>query len=105
EKQTDVNIALHMYRDCVQGSYDHVVLVSNDSDLAPAIQLVRNDFPNIICGVVIPSSTRKSRSLTQIAHWSRDGITENELEQSQLPQTIEYKTSSKTKQLHKPKGW
>lgn len=107
EKQTDVNIALHMYRDCSLNQCDHVVLVSNDSDLAPAIELIKKDFPNIVCGVVIPNTSRKSRSLTNLADWARDGLTEQELSDSQLPPSIEYRTGKKMKrkQLHKPEGW
>ena len=34
EKQTDVNIALNLYRDAVRGEFDQVVVCSNDSDMA-----------------------------------------------------------------------
>lgn len=38
EKQTDVNIALHMYRDAIKQHYTQQVLVSNDSDLELALK-------------------------------------------------------------------
>lgn len=107
EKQTDVNIALHMYRDCAQGRCDHAVLVSNDSDLAPVVETIKHDFPHIVCGVITPSRARKSRSLTDPADWARDGISDEELKSAQLPSVIEYRTGlkNKLKRLTKPAGW
>ena len=59
EKQTDVNIAIAMYRTAVkqQELPEHeqitqLVLVSNDSDFSPAIKAVREDFPNMRIGVM-----------------------------------------------------
>ena len=44
EKGTDVNIAAHLLMDCFNGEYDRAVVVSNDSDLALPIRMVRDDF-------------------------------------------------------------
>ncbi len=41
EKGTDVNIALQMIDDAYQGLCDRIILVSGDSDLVPAIELVK----------------------------------------------------------------
>lgn len=56
EKQTDVNIALHMYRDAIRGEVDHVVLVSNDSDLEPALKLIRGDCPAVTIRGGVPDT-------------------------------------------------
>ena len=37
EKQTDVNIAISMYRDAAKNLVDHQVLVTNDSDAEPIL--------------------------------------------------------------------
>ncbi len=37
EKQTDVNIAFHLYDDVIHKRCEQVILVSNDSDLLPAL--------------------------------------------------------------------
>jgi len=37
EKQTDVNIALHVYRDAGLGHSEQLVICSNDSDLEPSL--------------------------------------------------------------------
>jgi len=40
EKGSDVNIAVHLIHDGYQGKYDLAVIVSNDSDLLSAVQIV-----------------------------------------------------------------
>ena len=57
EKQSDVNIALHMFDDALQGKVDQVVLVTNDTDLVPAFQMLEARCPNVVRGLVVP--TRK----------------------------------------------
>jgi uncharacterized LabA/DUF88 family protein len=54
EKQTDVNLAIAMYRDACKERYNRLILVSNDSDAAPALAAIRQDFPAVIVGVVSP---------------------------------------------------
>ena len=41
EKQTDVNIALSLFRLAVTDQYDRAVIVSGDTDLIPSIKAVR----------------------------------------------------------------
>ena len=45
EKRTDVNIAESMVDDACQNRCDHLVLISGDSDLAPAVGVLRERFP------------------------------------------------------------
>jgi uncharacterized LabA/DUF88 family protein len=40
EKQTDVNIALHMTCDSIGGAFDAAILVSGDSDLVPVVKFI-----------------------------------------------------------------
>ena len=51
EKRTDVNIALQMLDDAYQMPAERIILVSGDSDLAPAVNLVK--LRNPACDVVI----------------------------------------------------
>ncbi len=41
EKRTDVNIALNMYYDCINDLCDRFILVSGDSDLVPALKMIK----------------------------------------------------------------
>ncbi len=54
EKRTDVNIALHMIDDAYQAHCQRFVLISGDSDLVPAIELVTDRMPSAKVNVYIP---------------------------------------------------
>lgn len=105
EKQTDVNIALNMYRDCAKGLCEQVVLVTNDSDLQPALSMIKEDFPSIVRGLVFPTLERKSAALEEVASWTRHGLHAGELAKCQLPKRIPYQSSRKTKHVVKPAEW
>lgn len=108
EKKTDVNLALTIYRDACAGRIDQIVLCSNDSDAEPALEALRNDFPNITVGLVSPArprdgekSRRTSASLSNLAHWTRHHIRDDELAFAALPE----KVPTNKKPAVKPKHW
>lgn len=92
EKQTDVSLALNIYRDVARELCEQIVIASNDTDLEPALNFVRKDYPHIKIGVVIPRSEESKRppsnALTIKSDWYRSYIKNHELEASQLPVTI-----------------
>ena len=45
EKRTDVNIAIHMLEDARRDIADRFILVSGDSDLVPAILMLKQTYP------------------------------------------------------------
>ena len=45
EKETDVAIATHMVRDAFRNQFDVCYLLSGDTDLVPALRIVRAEFP------------------------------------------------------------
>jgi hypothetical protein len=55
EKRTDVNIAVFMLDDAYQDLCDHFVVFSGDSDLVPALNMVRLRFPQKKITVYVPS--------------------------------------------------
>ncbi len=55
EKRTDVNIAVYMLDDAYQDACDNFVLVSGDSDLVPAIRMIRTRFPTKQITVYVPA--------------------------------------------------
>lgn len=107
EKQTDVNIALEAYRDAAKGLAEQLVFISNDTDLAPALAAIREDFAEAITiGVVLPiRKTIKGRpgneQLSKHADWTRRHITDAELASSSLPEKI----PTKKKPITKPEYW
>lgn len=55
EKRTDVAIGVHMYRDAMNAESDMIALMSGDTDFIPALQLIKNDYPNKKIMIFIPS--------------------------------------------------
>ncbi|MBS0426433.1 MAG: NYN domain-containing protein [Proteobacteria bacterium] len=108
EKLTDVQLALTIYRDAARGDVDQVVVCSNDSDVEPALQLVRRDAPHVRIGLVMPLAPHakgqgivSNKRLTAQAHWVRHHILDVELAASQLPPHV----STKKKPASKPAHW
>ncbi len=106
EKQTDVNIGLHMYRDVLHGNCDHIILCSNDADLAPALKMIRRDCPDVVISVVLPrkpgSKARLSEKLLAHAHNPRRSINEEELAASQHPHEM---TDKRRRTFKCPEEW
>jgi len=107
EKQTDVNIALHMYRDAACRACDPIVLCSNDSDLEPALAMIRTDLTDIRIGLVLPRSAetpgaQHSVRLERHAHWTRHSIRVEELAGSQLPDRLR---DHRNRTINRPEAW
>ena len=97
EKGSDVNLALHVLNDAWLDKYDCAVIVSNDSDLAEALRLVKKQHKKVL-GLFIPWRSHPSKELMQYANftkWLRKGV----LSKSQLPSPIPGTT------LFKPLKW
>ncbi len=98
EKETDVNLALGMYRAACRADQlqiEQIVLVSGDTDLAPALAAIRTDFPHIRLGVILPHRveggelTREAPgSLKANSDWMRRYMAESELAACQLPPKV-----------------
>jgi len=108
EKQTDVNLALSIYRDVAKDRANLVMVCSNDSDLEPAIKSLREDFPSCEIGIVAPLPEpdgecyrRGNAKLEQLADWTRSYILDEELAKSQLPEVV----PTRKKAARKPSYW
>ena len=55
EKKTDVNIAIRLIDDAIHQRTDAMVIVSADSDLEPAVEWVRKNYPAIKITVYLPT--------------------------------------------------
>lgn len=105
EKQSDVALALHAYSDVMRGEIDHVVIVSNDTDLVPALEMIRAHTGAKI-GLVTPAKDdvlKVNTSLSELADWTRAHITVSELLASQLPTPV--RVPDTTNVIHKPLSW
>ena len=45
EKETDVNVALYVLNEAYRNTYDRAYIISRDSDLKPAVEMVKMQFP------------------------------------------------------------
>lgn len=110
EKQTDVNLALAMYRDARSEKFSQLVVCSNDSDVEPVLRAIREDYPDLRLGVVTPREppgsgrTRHRNALSSLsrhADWTRHHIRDEELSAAQLPDRVQ----TGKRPIDKPKHW
>ena len=102
EKQSDVSLALQAYHDAITGKIDHAVIVTNDTDIAPALEMIKA-HTGVIIGLVIPTrdhTRQPNTDLVKHAHWCRTHITDEELAASQLPRVLPGR-----KPTVKPESW
>lgn len=98
EKGSDVNLAVHLLNDAWLDAHDCAVVVSNDSDLAESMRLVRSHHPSKIIGLVSPEEGRTSKQLKAHAHFVRP-IRKSILGACQLPNPIPGTS------IYKPAPW
>jgi uncharacterized LabA/DUF88 family protein len=86
EKETDVALAAAMVADAARGSADLTLLVSADSDFAPAIRAVKQVRPEQRVILALPPGNPKPhKRFTDLGFFS---INETALRRSQLPEAI-----------------
>jgi uncharacterized LabA/DUF88 family protein len=100
EKQTDVNIAIHLFRLAVEDRYDTALIMSGDGDLIPAIKAFRASFPAKQVGVLIPFA-RNADELKLNCDFHRK-VKRMHLEQSLFPDEIDLGDGQK---LVRPVNW
>ncbi|MGN6471210.1 MAG: NYN domain-containing protein [Rhizobiaceae bacterium] len=87
EKETDVNIALCMLNEAYKDTYDRAYLVSRDSDLKPAIAMIRAEFPHKEVVLVAPPHFGHSTDLLGVATGKRK-ITRAQIEECLFPERV-----------------
>lgn len=87
EKETDVNLALAMLDLAYKDRYDHAFLLSRDSDLAPAVRIVKQNFPDKKITVFSPYNYRHSSELLQVCDGHKT-ITLQHISTSLFPEKI-----------------
>lgn len=105
EKQSDVALALHAFGDAILAHVDQIVVITNDSDFAPAMQMIR-ERTAVVLGVIAPvregdGRNKVNRELEKFAHWARTHILNDEFAASQLPPMVRLKSGA----VHKPLSW
>jgi uncharacterized LabA/DUF88 family protein len=98
EKGSDVNLAIHLLHDAYQNHYECAVIISGDSDLLAAVQIVKNDLGKPV-GVLNPQK-RPSRMLQQHATFYKH-IRPGVLAASQFPTMVKDEHGT----FNKPSEW
>lgn len=112
EKGSDVNLAVHLLNDAWQDDYDCAVLVSDDSDLAEPLSLVRAMGKHIVLLTPIALQGRNGRTpntaerypasdLRKHAHAFRH-LSVKHLADSQLPDVV---STARGKHFRRPASW
>lgn len=96
EKGSDVNLGVHLVHDAAQDRYDLAAVVSNDSDLAEALRIAREEYDKTV-GVISPAHPIAG-DLREQASFFRY-IRDKTLRDSQLPNPIPTTT------IRKPSVW
>jgi len=112
EKETDVHIAISMYRLAAKQAalpacerIGQIVLVSADTDMTPVLKALREDYPEVQVGVILPHREDIKRnapgSLRNHSHWMCHVVTREELAACQLPRQV----PTRKKPARKPDYW
>jgi uncharacterized LabA/DUF88 family protein len=87
EKESDVNIAVHLISDAYEDRFDHAFIVSRDSDLVGPIKYIRDRFPKKRVKVIAPPLRRHSKELWALAN-SQASISKDHLERCLFDETV-----------------
>lgn len=75
EKETDVNIAIHLVRDTMENSFDRALVISADTDLSTAVTMARQlSGTKAIDVVAPPGRMSRSRSLNPLFELTKGKI-------------------------------
>ncbi len=89
EKETDVNIALALVKGAFRNDYDEAFLVSRDSDLTPAVKMVKEEFPEKTIKIISPPNAGHSKEMAKIVGKKKlASIKQIHLERCLLPEII-----------------
>lgn len=100
EKETDVAIAVRLLELFVRDRADSIILMSGDTDLAPAVRLAKRLFPDKLVGFAFPFG-RKNRELEKLSDVSFQ-ISKGQYLRFQLPDPYVLQGGRRVK---KPAAW
>ncbi|MDZ7671205.1 MAG: NYN domain-containing protein [Gammaproteobacteria bacterium] len=103
EKQTDVNLAIGLVGGAYKNHYDEAFLVTGDSDITPAVQLVKELPKPRSIKLLSPPGRKHSKEIAQYAD-RLASIKQIHIERSLFPDTIIDSSSSRIVAT-KPTRW
>ncbi len=101
EKRSDVNLASWLLVDCYENDCDVAIVISNDSDLATPVEIVRDRIGKKV-GVINPRpSESRSGAMEKSASWSMITIDRSHFESNQMTREL----SDTRGTFSKPASW
>lgn len=100
EKGSDVNLAAHLINDGHNGKYEQAVVITNDSDLAEPIRIVRDEL-KLPVGILYPSKHVNPQLQRVVTPNFTKPIRSGVLKASQFPEQL----TDVTGMFHKPPSW
>ena len=88
EKESDVNLALHLFKGAVRDEYDRALLITCDGDLIPAVQMVRELYPTKEIRLITPPGRKSNKALLRAAGCKESLMKVLHLERNLLPREI-----------------
>ncbi len=82
EKETDVNIGIHVVADALLNRFDRALIISADTDLNPVVSLLRREVKGKFIDIVAPPGRMSRNSSALFA------ITNGKIATSQLPDSL-----------------
>ncbi|WP_206322827.1 NYN domain-containing protein [Streptomyces sp. HNM0575] len=101
EKETDVNMAVHLAADVTAGHANSALIISADSDMCPAVRTAQQTAPGVNIVAAFPPR-RQSAELRKLLPRSFT-IGRGRLAQSQLPPAVPDPATGR--HLRRPKKW
>ncbi len=107
EKRTDVNVAIHMLNDACTDACDRLILVSGDSDLVPAVEMIKENTLQKRVFVYVPApneyhSRAAATELRSSAHKSKTLFPSRLLDVCQFSNIV---TDANGDPITKPSSW
>jgi uncharacterized LabA/DUF88 family protein len=87
EKETDVSIGVTLLNDAYKNRFERAYLVTRDSDLMPAVKMVRAEFPTKEIVAVAPPMMGHSNDLIAVCN-SKKKITPTHVRECLFPKTV-----------------
>ena len=88
EKESDVNIAVYLVKLAYENQFDKAIVFTADTDIAPAIRIVRNAFPGKEVKVAIPEKRLNKSTALENAASGKIRLKESHFERNLLPEKI-----------------
>lgn len=101
EKETDVNLSVFILDYAYRDMFDKAFVITGDTDIKPAIDLVKNRFPQKIVQFIFPIG-RKNKDLEIIAGLPGKLITTEHLKDCQFPETVQINSE---RAVTRPNEW